>query len=88
MPQPKVSSVLVAFERRDAPPVDVRDESAFFRFVQSAFAHRRKTLRNSLMASGLDRVAVEEAMAACGLDALVRPEELSIDDYARLFADA
>jgi 16S rRNA (adenine1518-N6/adenine1519-N6)-dimethyltransferase len=34
MPPPKVASVLVAFERRDAPPVDVANEAAFFGFVR------------------------------------------------------
>ncbi|MCA1830428.1 MAG: 16S rRNA (adenine(1518)-N(6)/adenine(1519)-N(6))-dimethyltransferase RsmA, partial [Actinobacteria bacterium] len=43
MPQPKVSSVLVAFERRELPPVDVADERAFLAFVRRAFTHRRKT---------------------------------------------
>ncbi len=86
MPPPKVSSVLVAFARREAPPVDV-DERTFFRFVQDAFAHRRKTLRNSLVASGLDLAAVERALDRCAVADLARPQDLSLEDYARLHAE-
>jgi 16S rRNA (adenine1518-N6/adenine1519-N6)-dimethyltransferase len=86
MPPPEVSSVLVEFTRRDAPPVHVDDPDALFRFVRSAFGHRRKTLRNSLGAGGFVRDAVESALAQCSLDARARPEDLSLDDFARLHA--
>ncbi len=75
MPPPKVSSVLVAFERRE-PPVDVADEAAFFGFVRRAFAHRRKTLRNSL---GIGE-------PGCGIASNARPEDVSLEEYACLFA--
>ncbi len=78
MPPPKVSSVLVAFERRQTPPVDVSDERAFFSFVRRAFGHRRKTLRNSL---GVD----EATVTSCGIAPQARPEDVSIEQYAELF---
>jgi 16S rRNA (adenine1518-N6/adenine1519-N6)-dimethyltransferase len=84
MPPPKVESVLVAFARRDSPPVDVGDERAFFRFVQDAFAHRRKTLRNSLMASGRDKQRVEDALDECAVPERSRPEDLSLEQFAHL----
>lgn len=84
MPQPKVASVLVAFVRRALPPVKVRDEGEFFRFVQHAFSHRRKTLRNSLVAAGIDRSIAERALAACAVDERARPEDLSLQTYAEL----
>jgi 16S rRNA (adenine1518-N6/adenine1519-N6)-dimethyltransferase len=86
MPPPKVASVLVGFERWDEPPVDVLDEDGFFAFVQSAFAHRRKTLRNSLVAAGVDRDAIEQAMHASDIDARARPEDVSIEAFAALDA--
>lgn len=76
MPPPKVSSVLVSFERRVQPPVEVGDEAAFFAFVRRAFAHRRKTLRNS--------IGVKEL--GCGIDPQARPEDVSLEQYACLFA--
>jgi 16S rRNA (adenine1518-N6/adenine1519-N6)-dimethyltransferase len=84
MPPPKVESVLVAFSRHTIPPVVVTDERAFFAFVIAAFAHRRKTLRNSLAAAGSSRENVERTMRELGLDEQARPEDLSLDDYARL----
>jgi len=76
MPPPKVASVLVAFERRE-PPVDVSDEAAFFAFVRRAFGHRRKTLRNSLGVKELP----------CSIDPQARPEDVSLEAYACLFAE-
>lgn len=84
MPPPDVSSVLVEFTRHAVPPVDVADPGALFDFVRSAFGHRRKMLRNSLGAAGFGRDAVESALSACGLDSRVRPEDLSLDEFARL----
>jgi 16S rRNA (adenine1518-N6/adenine1519-N6)-dimethyltransferase len=62
----------VAF-RRTGPGA----EPAVKRVVEAAFAHRRKTLANSLSLSGLasrDRAA--DALAAIGRAANVRAEEL------------
>ena len=87
MPPPKVASVLVAFDRLERPPVDVDDERAFFTFIQNAFAHRRKTLRNSLEASGYARDDAERALRAAGVDERARPQDISLDTYARLYAD-
>jgi 16S rRNA (adenine1518-N6/adenine1519-N6)-dimethyltransferase len=84
MPPPKVESVLVAFTRHAAPPVDVTDVRAFFAFVIAAFAHRRKTLRNSLGAAGFERSDVERAMRERGLAERARPEDLSLEEYAGL----
>lgn len=86
MPPPDVASVLVRFTRRDAPPVEVADPAALFAFLRSAFGHRRKTLRNSLVAGGFGRDEVEAALVACHLDGRTRPEMLSLDDFARLHA--
>jgi 16S rRNA (adenine1518-N6/adenine1519-N6)-dimethyltransferase len=84
MPPPKVASVLVEFTRRAEPPVDVGDERAFFAFVQAAFAHRRKTLRNSLVAGSYEKDTVAAALNACGIPERSRPEDLSLEDFAGL----
>jgi 16S rRNA (adenine1518-N6/adenine1519-N6)-dimethyltransferase len=58
-PPPNVDSALVAFRR-------TRDWGSEYetikRVVQAAFAHRRKTLGNSLTLSGFDRERVEAAL--------------------------
>jgi 16S rRNA (adenine1518-N6/adenine1519-N6)-dimethyltransferase len=86
LPPPKVASVLVEFTRRPAAGVDVADRDALFGFVQRAFGHRRKTLRNSLVAAGFDRSRVEAALDACAIAPRSRPEDLALADFARLQA--
>jgi 16S rRNA (adenine1518-N6/adenine1519-N6)-dimethyltransferase len=68
-PPPKVESALVRMEPLDWQlPVD--DD-----LLRRAFSARRKTLRNALP---------EVDFAALGIDAGLRPENLSPEDYARL----
>ncbi|MEX0873527.1 MAG: 16S rRNA (adenine(1518)-N(6)/adenine(1519)-N(6))-dimethyltransferase RsmA [Actinomycetota bacterium] len=85
MPPPRVASVLVRFTRRTHPAVKVRDDKDFLAFVGKAFAHRRKTLRNSLMAGGFDRELVERSLDPIGIDDRTRPEELGLEEFAGVF---
>ncbi len=82
-PRPGVESALVAFERVDSASLDrVRP------VVNAAFAHRRKTLANSLALVGLtSRESAERALAAIGKTRRVRAEELTPRDFVGL-ADA
>ena len=53
--------------------------------VESAFAHRRKTLANSVALSGLgSRAHVEDALRSIGRGTTVRAEELEPEDFVRL----
>ncbi len=58
---------------------------AFTRLVRSAFAKRRKTLRNSL-ASGLGRQRADELLSAVGWDVRRRAHELDVAAFVELFA--
>jgi 16S rRNA (adenine1518-N6/adenine1519-N6)-dimethyltransferase len=81
-PRPNVESALVAF-RRTAPGAS----PGLKRLVEAAFAHRRKTLANSLSLAGLasrDRAA--EALAAIGRAANVRAEALEPPEFPALAA--
>jgi 16S rRNA (adenine1518-N6/adenine1519-N6)-dimethyltransferase len=84
-PRPKVSSVLVSFARRRALAVPVSDADAFIRFVREAFGHRRKMLRNGLVAAGRDVAVVEQALARAGIGPRARAEELDIVRLAEVF---
>jgi 16S rRNA (adenine1518-N6/adenine1519-N6)-dimethyltransferase len=88
-PPPKVNSALVAFSLPgERPGLGIPDEAAFLRFVQVCFAHKRKTLRNNLIAIAPDE-AVRKAIADAGLSADARAEGLSVRQFAfleRLFA--
>ena len=79
-PRPRVESALVAFERATTVPLgEVRD------VVEAAFAHRRKTLVNSVALAGLvARPVAEDALAAIGHSPRARAEALSPQDFARL----
>ncbi len=84
-PPPKVDSAFVVMPRRKAPPVQVRDEALFFRVAAAAFAMRRKTMENNLVASF--RVSREQAkawLAQCGIPDGARGETLSLKDFAAL----
>jgi 16S rRNA (adenine1518-N6/adenine1519-N6)-dimethyltransferase len=79
VPRPRVDSALVAFRRiAPAPSPHVR------RVVRAAFASRRKTLANALSQSGCEKAEAARALAAVGLPAAVRPEQVSPPDFARL----
>lgn len=86
VPAPKVTSTVVRLRVRKAPPVAVRDEKLLFTVVRAAFNQRRKTLINALSAGvpGCDKARAAAAVAACGLDARVRGETLSLAQFAAL----
>ena len=87
-PEPEVdSSVLVFRPRRIFGPAlpAAKDEREFFTLVKSAFAHRRKTLVNSLALSGrFSKTEIEAALLKMSLDPGVRPQLLSPADYVGL----
>ena len=86
VPAPKVTSTVVRLRVRAAPPVAVQDEKLLFTVVRAAFNQRRKTLINALSAGvpGCDKARAAAAVAACGLDARVRGETLSLAQFAAL----
>lgn len=80
-PRPNVESALVAFRRRPLPP----SFGAVKRVVEASFAHRRKTLPNSLEHSGVvSGAAAVAALGALGRPAATRAEELSPSEFLRL----
>jgi 16S rRNA (adenine1518-N6/adenine1519-N6)-dimethyltransferase len=85
-PQPRVDSAVVVFRRREEPPVEVDDEEAFFGLVRAAFARRRKQLGNAgVEGLGLTRTAWLEVLGRAGVARERRAQELSLEDFARLY---
>jgi 16S rRNA (adenine1518-N6/adenine1519-N6)-dimethyltransferase len=73
-PPPNVDSALVAFRRTTLP----RDFARLRKLVEGAFAHRRKTLANSLQLAGVTtREQAVAALTALGFDPAVRAEALA-----------
>jgi 16S rRNA (adenine1518-N6/adenine1519-N6)-dimethyltransferase len=80
-PRPNVDSALVAFARRRLPA----DYPRIKRVVQAAFAHRRKTLANSLALAGVTiREQAAHALAEIGVEPGARAEELLPEQFAQL----
>ena len=80
-PRPNVDSALVAFRRTGLP----HDYSRIKTVVEASFAHRRKTLANSLELTGrASREQATAALAAIGRASRVRAEELAPDEFAEL----
>lgn len=86
LPAPKVTSAVLRCVRRERPAVEVEDERFFFQVVKGAFLLRRKTLVNSLSSAlpALGKEAIQAAVTDCGLDAAVRGERLTLQDFACL----
>ena len=80
-PQPNVDSALVAFRRTGLPA----DYGRVKEVVTAAFAHRRKTLPNSLALAGIaSRELAVEALAAIGQRAETRAEALAPAEFVAL----
>jgi 16S rRNA (adenine1518-N6/adenine1519-N6)-dimethyltransferase len=80
-PQPNVDSALVAFRRTELPASFCRVKE----LVTAAFAHRRKTLPNSLALAGLSsRERAMEALAAIDRAPETRAEGLAPADFVAL----
>jgi 16S rRNA (adenine1518-N6/adenine1519-N6)-dimethyltransferase len=78
-PPPKVESAVVRLVPLGEKPQC--DEKLFEKIVREAFSARRKTLRNALPLTAGD-------YAALGIDAGLRPENLSPADYVRITSRA
>lgn len=88
-PAPNVASTVVRLTPRPRGEQTVSDERLLLRLIRAAFAHRRKTLVNSLLdespgENGATRNLVETALAQADLDLRVRAERLSLHDFSRL----
>jgi 16S rRNA (adenine1518-N6/adenine1519-N6)-dimethyltransferase len=80
-PPPNVDSALVAFRRVPLP----RDFARIKAVVEASFAHRRKTLPNSLALAGLaGREQAAAALEAIGRPPEARAEELEPAEFVEL----
>lgn len=82
MPSPKVDSAVVTIDVSDK--YDGIDISKVKKVLKSAFAMRRKTLSNNLMALGLSREKANDAIRSLGLDERIRGEMLTTEQFIKL----
>jgi 16S rRNA (adenine1518-N6/adenine1519-N6)-dimethyltransferase len=83
-PPPKVESAVVRIDVAAQPKVDVPLD-AFFRMARAGFGNPRKQLRNSLsFGLHVKQEVIDQLMARAGVDATLRPQVLSLDDWAAI----
>ena len=92
MPLPRVNSAVIRLDRIQARnPVTSKllsEEELLhtMRVIDAAFAQRRKTIRNSMSASGFDKDKLDQAFLATGIAPTVRAEVLTSQDFICLAA--
>jgi len=86
-PRPKVKSAVVQFVLHSPPQIGANSTSAvdrFFKMTRSAFQQRRKMIKTSL--KDLYGTAITEAaLTSLKINPQARPEDLSLEDFLRLF---
>lgn len=85
-PEPKVDSAVLYFKKRKTPVFGGKEEEKnFFRVVRGAFAHRRKTVLNSLSNSlNLEKDETKHWLESAGIDPKLRAEAISLESYLAL----
>ncbi len=75
-PMPKVDSVILRIEPKNKYP-EIEDKKLFFRIIKTAFAGKRKQIKNT--------ITDVQALQKAGIDPTLRPQDLSIEDWIRLY---
>lgn len=80
-PSPKVASAVVRLNCKEPQSID---EEAFFKTIERAFCHRRKTLKASLN-DVYPKEKIANALEKMHKDPMTRPEELSLEEWVEFF---
>ena len=75
-PVPEVDSVVLKIMPSDKYP-EITDKKLFFRILKMAFAGKRKQIKNTI--KDID------ALKKAGIDPMLRPQDLKIEDWVRLY---
>lgn len=89
IPPPKVDSAVMKFLHRSEPLLPREKVKTFFRLIDAAFSQRRKTILNALASSQITNFPKErlkEILRQADINPGDRAEQLSIDDFLRLFS--
>lgn len=81
-PPPEVDSAFIHLRIRSESPLDM-EFSSIEPLIRHVFIQKRKTLRNSLKSfPGVKKL--DDVFGACNISPTVRPESLSLEDFARI----
>lgn len=86
IPEPEVTSEVINLKVRKEPSVQVKDKKVMFNIIKSSYMQRRKTLVNSLTNVGVFQNKEQgiEVLKKIGLREDIRPENIKIEDFAKL----
>jgi 16S rRNA (adenine1518-N6/adenine1519-N6)-dimethyltransferase len=87
-PMPEVDSAIInivpfsSSENR----FDKKNEKFFFQMIKHGFSSRRKMLKNNLAGGyGISNQKAEEILTKSGFNKKIRAQELSVDEWKKLF---
>jgi 16S rRNA (adenine1518-N6/adenine1519-N6)-dimethyltransferase len=86
-PPPKVDSQVISLSFRGCPLTPKVERSWLVQTVKAAFSHRRKTLRNSLLASRFGNLTadfVSSALKGASIEPRRRAESLTLEEFLQL----
>lgn len=83
-PKPEVGSAVVLLKTKHQRALSQEEEPKFAALVRAAFAHRRKTLANSLKDEGYDQKLGATTVTSLNLSPSTRAEILSLDQFIEL----
>ena len=86
IPEPKVNSTVINLEVLKEPKVAVKDEKKLFDVIKTAFMQKRKTLLNALANSNKygSKEQICKTLELLSIDNRVRPEKLTLEEFARI----
>ena len=84
-PAPKVTSSVIKLVVKKENDIKPKNEKNMFRLIRASFTQRRKTLVNSRSTTlGRPKGDIEQALETLGIDRLVRPEKVSLEQFRAL----
>jgi 16S rRNA (adenine1518-N6/adenine1519-N6)-dimethyltransferase len=83
-PRPDVASAVVRLGMKERTRLSPKEEATFRALVKAAFAHRRKTLVNSLRDEGYELHPVIETLQRLKISLARRAETLSVEEFLQL----
>ena len=84
VPSPNVDSAVIRFERKQEA-AEIADRQAYFSFVRSCFARKRKTIFNNLKEIPQEEGKTQAVLEEAGIDPSVRPQNITPGMYVRLY---
>ena len=86
IPEPEVTSKVIKLNIRKTPIVEIEKKDKMFQIIKCAFMQRRKTLLNALVNTKIfeNKEKGIQILEKLNIGLNVRPENLTLEDYAKI----